>query len=61
MIMVKEWQAKKVKLAELIPWPRNPRKCRMMEISPDYCSVILQRAKDAFGIVGKRINKNNGI
>jgi DNA modification methylase len=24
------------------------RKCRGIEISPDYCAVILQRMKDAF-------------
>jgi DNA modification methylase len=31
------------------------RKCRGIEISPDYCSVILQRMQDAFGLVGERI------
>lgn len=32
------------------------RKCRMIEISPAYCAVILQRMKDAFGIEGVLIN-----
>ena len=32
------------------------RKCRGIEISPDYCAVILQRMTDAFpGIEIKRI------
>ena len=31
------------------------RKCRGIEISPAYCSVILQRMKDAFGITGVKI------
>ena len=31
------------------------RKCRGIEISPDYCAVILQRMKDAFGITGIRV------
>ena len=31
------------------------RKCRGLEISPEYCSVILQRMQDAFGITGERI------
>jgi site-specific DNA-methyltransferase (adenine-specific) len=32
------------------------RKCRGIEISPDYCSVILQRMFDAFGIKGVRVD-----
>lgn len=31
------------------------RKCRGIEISEAYCSVILQRMQDAFGITGERI------
>jgi hypothetical protein len=31
------------------------RKCRGIEISPDYCSVILQRIQDAFSLVGEKI------
>jgi DNA modification methylase len=31
------------------------RKCRAIEISPAYCSVVLQRMFDAFGITGKKI------
>jgi DNA modification methylase len=34
------------------------RKCRGIEISPDYCAVILQRMFDAFpGIEIRRIDK----
>ncbi|MGD0275912.1 MAG: DNA methyltransferase [Syntrophales bacterium] len=29
------------------------RKCRGIELDPNYCAVILQRMKDAFGITGK--------
>jgi len=32
------------------------RKCRAIEISPNYCAVILQRMEEAFGIVGVRID-----
>ncbi len=31
------------------------RKCRGIEISPNYCAVILQRMKDAFNITGERL------
>ena len=31
------------------------RKCRAIEIAPNYCAVILQRMQDAFGITGERI------
>jgi DNA modification methylase len=35
------------------------RKCRMVEVTPAYCAVILQRMKDAFpGIEIKRIEAN---
>lgn len=32
------------------------RKCLGIEISPEYCAVILQRMVDAFGIKGMRVN-----
>ena len=32
------------------------RKCRAIEISPNYCAVILQRMEEAFGITGERID-----
>ena len=31
------------------------RVCRMIELEPKYCSVVLQRMQDAFGITGVRI------
>jgi DNA modification methylase len=31
------------------------RKCRAIEISPNYCAVILQRMEEAFGITGVKI------
>jgi DNA modification methylase len=31
------------------------RRCYALEISPDYCAVILQRMQDAFSITGKRL------
>jgi len=31
------------------------RRCRAMEISPNCCAIILQRMRDAFGVVGVKI------
>ena len=40
----------------LIACENTDRKCRGIEISPDYCAVILQRFLDATGITPVRIN-----
>jgi len=34
--------------SSLVACQNLSRKCRGIEISPDYCAVILQRMKDAF-------------
>ena len=41
----------------LIACENTGRMCRGIEISPDYCAVILQRFKDATGKEPVRVNE----